>query len=332
MTETKKQLIDLLHATLVKVEGLPERIANENMYLEDGIHVDIEFMTAILEYIKEATAAGNAVMKALQQLLGIEEGPKSANKSSNEGKSWSPEQILQHCRFEDNILYLPNVQFNKKAYISVKQWITEAGGKWTGGKVQGFTFDFDATRIAGILLEGKKCNLQQEYQFFETPDELADWLVSLIDLNADHAILEPSAGRGAIIRAIQKACPGATIDAFELMPENKQFLQKLKGIQIVGEDFTKGVPRIYDRICANPPFAKNQDIKHVRAMYEALNPNGGQMSVITSNHWCESEEKICVEFREWLADVGAEIFDIPSGTFKQSGTTVTTTAIVIKRL
>lgn len=332
MTETKQNLIRLLHATLVKVEGLPEMIEKEDMYLPDGFHVDTEFLMAMLEYINDATSAGLAVMRSLEKLLGIDtdEG-KTENKKSKEGKKWGVEEVLMHCTFEDNILRLPDVQLNPKSYAEVKKWIMEAGGKWIGGKTQGFTFDFDASRVAGILLQGKRCNLKQEFQFFSTPPALAEWLVSMSDVKPEYAVLEPSAGTGAIINAIHKVCPEVSVDAFELMPENKQTLAKMKNVSIVGDDFTNGVPRLYDRIFANPPFAKNQDIRHTRMMYEALAPVGGQMCVITSRHWLQAPEKECDQFRDWLVEVNAETHEIPNGVFDESGTNVATMAIVIKR-
>lgn len=331
MTESKRNLLALLNATLGDVAALPEKIGEENMYLDDGFHVDTEFLMELLSYLSRWSDAGLRVMKALQKLLGIEEDTPVKDKKAKEGKKWGVEDVLRHCSFKDNILYLPNVQLNPKSYADVKTWVTEAGGKWTGGKVQGFTFEFDATRVASILMSGKRCNLKQEFQFFATPAALADWLVSLSDVKEDYAILEPSAGTGAIIDAVHRVCCDVVVDAFELMPENVQVLKNKKNVSIVGDDFTKGVPRLYDRIFANPPFSKNQDIYHVRAMYEALNPNGGEMCVITSRHWCQAPEKVCAEFREWLQEVKANTYEIPNGVFDESGTNVATMAIVIRK-
>lgn len=331
MTDSKHGLINLLRATLINVEGLPEMIEKEDVYLPDGFHVDMEFMMAMLQYVEEAVSAGSRVMQSLQRLLGIDLEETRPDKKSKEGKKWGVEDVLKHCSFENNILRLPDVQLNPKSYAEVKKWIMEAGGKWNGGKVQGFTFDFDATRVAGILMSGKRCNLKQDFQFFSTPPELAEWLVSLSDISTDHAVLEPSAGTGAIIRAIHKTCPDITVDAFELMPENRQALEKMQNVSLVGEDFTQGVPRIYDRIFANPPFSKNQDIRHVRMMYDSLNPDSGEMCVITSQHWVNAPEKECKEFRDWLHAVNAETHKIPNGVFDESGTNIATMAIVIKR-
>ena len=332
MTESKQNLIRHLRTTLVEVKGLPEMIEKEDIYLPDGVHVDTEFMMAMLQYVNNATDAAAAVMRSLQKLLGIDPDEIKADKKKNKGgKKWGVEDVLKHCTFNDNILRLPDVQLNPKSYAEVKKWITEAGGKWNGGKIQGFTFDFDATRVAGILMSGKRCNLKQEFQFFSTPPALAEWLVSLSDVKPGYAVLEPSAGTGAIIKAIHKTCPEVVVDAFELMPENRQTLEKMINVSLVDEDFTQGVPRLYDRIFANPPFARNQDIRHARMMYDALDPNGGEMCVITSRHWVNAPEKECEQFRNWLHEVNAETHEIPNGVFDESGTSVATMAIVIKR-
>ena len=230
------------------------------------------------------------------------------------------------------MLYLPQVQLNKKSYATVKQWVEEAGGKWTGGKVQGFTFDFDATRVASILMQGKRCNLQQDFQFFATPPEVADWLVSLAgDFSPDCKVLEPSAGTGAIIDAIHRVQPDVVVDCYELMPENKEKLSKLDHIRLLGDDFTQAEHSSeYDLIVANPPFSKNQDIRHVMQMYHDLKP-GGTVAAITSRHWQQASEKVCKDFRAFLEEVSAQVYEIEEGAFKKSGTGVGTIAIVINK-
>ena len=198
-----------------------------------------------------------------------------------------------------------------------------------GGKVQGFTFPFNADRVFSILHEGKRCNLQQDFQFFATPPEVADWLVMLAGgVHDDQKVLEPSAGTGAIIDAIHRSCPDVIVDCYELMPENKEILSKKDNIRILGDDFTKCDVAQYDKIIANPPFSKNQDIRHVRRMYECLNP-GGVLAAITGPHWEFGSESECKDFRQWLEDNGGKKFEIEEGAFKESGTGTKTIAIVI---
>ena len=241
------------------------------------------------------------------------------------------EEILKHCTLEDSVLKLPKVQFNKKYYVEAKKWIEEAGGSWQGGKIQGFTFPFNPERVFSILKDGKRCNLQQDYQFFETPYDVADWLVMLAGgIHEDDTVLEPSAGRGALIKAIHRACPSVMVECYELMPENREFLHTLDNVILLDEDFTKDSVGYYTKIIANPPFSGNQDVDHVRLMYERLE-DGGTLAAITSQHWKLGQEKKCVEFRSWLETVGGKIYEIGAGEFKESGTSISTMAVVIKK-
>ena len=331
MTSKKKNLIEALHGSYMFVANLPELIDKETIYDSTG-HVDTEFVTAILEFMSRMAQVTNDVNKSLARLFGIEETEGKKNTKEDNGSRWSVEEILKHCTLEDNVLKLPQVQFNKKSYAEAKKWIEEAGGSWQGGKVQGFIFPFNPERVFSILNEGKRCNLAQDFQFFETPSDVADWLVMLAGGIHEHdKVLEPSAGRGALVRAIHRSSPDVVVDCYEMVPENKELLSGLGGINIIGDDFTKStIGKKYTKIIANPPFSGNQDIRHVRMMYDMLEP-GGTLASITSAHWEFAEEKTCRDFRKWLEDVGGAKYEIESGAFKESGTGVRTLAIVIKR-
>ena len=332
MMSNKETLIETLRGSAACLHGLSETFEGVDIYDDTG-HVDTGFFTEVLSQVTQLQAAVSLAMNRIQHLLcpSVEEdGDKQ--KSKDDGKKLSPEDILKRCTFKDNVLYLPQVQLNKKSYATVKQWVEEAGGKWTGGKVQGFTFDFDATRVASVLMQGKRCNLQQDFQFFATPPEVADWLVSLAgDFSPDCKVLEPSAGTGAIIDAIHRVQPDVVVDCYELMPENKEKLSKLDHIRLLGDDFTQAEhPSEYDLIVANPPFSKNQDIRHVMQMYHDLKP-GGTVAAITSRHWQQASEKACKDFRAFLEEVSAQVYEIEEGAFKKSGTGVGTIAIVINK-
>ncbi len=327
----KETLIETLRGSTECLSGLSETIEGVDIY-DDTDHVDTGFFTEVLLQVTKMQEAVNVVMNRLEHLLCPSLTESENRKSKDDGKKLGVEEILQRCTFKDNVLYLPQLQLNKKSYATVKQWVEEAGGKWTGGKVQGFTFGFDATRVASILLTGKRCNLAQEFQFFETPTEIADWLVSLVgELGVGMRVLEPSAGRGAIIKAIHRVCPEVMVDCYELMPENRQVLSTMDNVRIVGEDFCREeYSSEYDCIVANPPFSKNQDIRHVKQMYAWLKPYG-VVAAITSTHWMMGQEKACADFREWLKKVDAHTYEIGEGQFASSGTKVNTMAIVITK-
>lgn len=326
----KEILIKALRGSVAQLNELSTMTEGIDVYNATG-HVDTEFLIEALSCVKSFMDASNTVVQKISSLLAPDAPTDEKKKQADEGKKWNVEDILKHCTLEDGVLKLPKVQFNKKSYAEAKKWIEEAGGSWQSGKIQGFTFPFNPERVFSILKEGKRCNLQQEYQFFETPAEVADWLVMLAGgIHENDTVLEPSAGRGALIKAIHRACPSVTVECYELMPENREFLHSLDNVIILDEDFTKDSVGSYTKIIANPPFSGNQDIEHVRIMYKLLE-KGGTLAAITSSHWKIASEKKCVDFRNWLEEVHGEVFEIGAGEFKESGTSISTMAVVIRK-
>lgn len=326
----KEILIKALRGSVAQLNELSTMTEGIDVYNATG-HVDTEFLIEALSCVNTFMDASNTVVQKISSLLAPDAPTDEKKKQADEGKKWNVEDILKHCTLEDSVLKLPKVQFNKKSYVEAKKWIEEAGGSWQSGKIQGFTFPFNPERVFSILKEGKRCNLQQEYQFFETPPQLADWLVMLAGgIHENDTVLEPSAGRGALIKAIHRACPSVTVECYELMPENREFLHSLDNVIILDEDFTKDSVGSYTKIIANPPFSGNQDIEHVRIMYKLLE-KGGTLAAITSSHWKIASEKKCVDFRNWLEEVHGEVFEIGAGEFKESGTSISTMAVVIRK-
>jgi type I restriction-modification system DNA methylase subunit len=246
-------------------------------------------------------------------------------------------EVLKQCTVEGNVVSLPDVKLDREEYLQVAKQLNLIGGKWKGGKTKGFVFDGDPTELLAEIAGEKKRDLKKEYQFFETPEELAKQLVDLADIKYWHYVLEPSAGRGAIVREILKRNqdvsailrPKIIASGHELMDINRKFLKDIPGFLLLDEpDFLKSDLN-YDRIIANPPFSKNQDIDHIRHMYRCLRYDGVLVSV-ASNHWRTSDNKKETEFRQWLSEKKAEIFEIPSGTFKESGTMISACIIRIR--
>jgi type I restriction-modification system DNA methylase subunit len=239
------------------------------------------------------------------------------------------DDILKQCTIDGNIVRLPDIKLDRKLYLDVAKHFNLIGGKWKSGKIQGFVFENDPTNLFEKIKDGDKINIKKEYQFFETPSDLADKLVRLSEIKETDIILEPSAGRGSIVNAIHRIIPNKTIDVFELMDLNRTYLNKLN-VNIIGNDFLTECNKTYDKIIANPPFSKNQDIEHIYKMYEHLNANG-RIVTIASNHWkiCNNKKESC--FRQWLEDKNAIIIDIEAGMFKESGTMISSCILIIDK-
>lgn len=239
------------------------------------------------------------------------------------------QDFFRRCRVEDGIIRLPEGQLDRKDYLQVKKVLEGKGGKWKGGKVQGFVFSTDAGKVLASLAGGDMSDTKKKFQFYATPDDVADRLaVRLGDLEPTYRILEPSAGTGSLVNAVHRLLPDAVVDCYELMPENRELLERLDGIRLLGDDFMTSDVGMYDRIIANPPFTKNQDIAHVRRMWEHLAP-GGQMAVIMSTHFEYASDKASKDFREFLEGVDHDVTHLAKGTFRQSGTDVETVMLVM---
>jgi hypothetical protein len=240
------------------------------------------------------------------------------------------EEVLQNCTVEGTVIKLPSEQLERKLYQEVAKSLELIGGKWKGGKVFGFVFATDPTDLLDQIANGEKRNLKKEFQFFATPEKLADELVYLADLKQHDTILEPSAGQGAIIKAINKVCD-VVPDCFELMDVNTIILNKSGlSFNLIGDDFLKHNGEVYTKIIANPPFTKNQDIDHLKEMYECL-ARGGRLVCITSESWVNGSQKKQVDFKDWLDEVEAEVLDIEKGSFKESGTTVGGKIVIVNK-
>lgn len=254
--------------------------------------------------------------------------------------------ILAKCTVEGNVVKLPGEQLERKLYQEVAKALELIGGKWKGGKIMGFVFPTDPTDLLSQIAGGEKRNIKKEFQFFATPSKVADQLVSHAQISEGHSVLEPSAGQGAIIEAVFRAfprdmknqddTPSVTIDFYELMPLNVEILGKKckeweNRISNMGLDFLEANNRfLYDRVVANPPFTKNQDIDHVMKMYDLTRP-GGRIVSIMSTSWQNGSQKKQIAFKTWLQDIGASIYGLESGAFKESGTMIPTVIVVIDK-
>lgn len=241
-----------------------------------------------------------------------------------------PFNLIALCEPNNNRIDLPrDYRFDIQDFNAVKKVLVKAGGKYAEN---GFVFKRPGVEVYDLLLNLQKTNLQKVTQFFPTPDEIADDLVALAELDefAAQTILEPEAGDGQIVRAIQRALPTPVkVFGYEFDEGNRRELELIPEFNLLGADFLScGIT--FDRIIANPPFSGNQDIIHIRKMYECLNEKGVLVSV-TSTHFRVSKKKTETAFREWLEEKRAAIIEVPAGSFKASGTNVETVIIKIRK-
>ena len=237
-------------------------------------------------------------------------------------------EVLEKSTVNGLVVKLPDVQLDRPVYLEVKKALEKIGGKWKGGKISGFVFPFDPTDLMERVVDGENVNIKKDFQFFATPDDLADQLVDIADVSNSDTFLEPQGGDGAIIRAIRRQLPIAKIDTYELMEQNQKILKKIPAVNLLGNDFLLAdETKKYSRIICNPPFTKHQDVD---SFYKAWNclAIGGKLVSIMSKSWQHQDISKAVSFRNFLDDICSDVIEVPAGAFKESGTNIATVIVV----
>lgn len=235
-------------------------------------------------------------------------------------------EILLNSKIVDNKLYLPDIQLARNDYLKLSKELTSLGGKWKGGKVGAFVFDFDPTLIVDKIINNKN-NIKKSTQFFPTPNKIVKKMIDGVDIRKSDLLLEPSAGQGAIIDELLKLNTNISYCEFEEI--NQSILkEKYPSLTFLNNDFLEVKNMKFDKIFANPPFSKSQDITHIKHMFELLNDNGLIVS-ICGTAWKHNTDKKSKDFKQWLETKKYSIEDIAAGEFSESGTQVSTCLIKI---
>lgn len=234
--------------------------------------------------------------------------------------------IISGLKIEANVVFLGD-QLPRPLYLKVNEVLELLGGKWNR-KQKGHVFSEDPTdKIEDVLLTGEIIDTKKTYDFFETPRDVVDEMLQRANIEDGMTVLEPSAGRGAIADNIRHKYPDNRLDCYELDPVNQKVLRE-NGLNVVGSDFLGHCNVKYDRIIMNPPFSKQQDIVHVSHAYAHLQTGGRLVAVMAAGITFRKNRRT-VEFMEGVKKFHGEVFPLPEGSFKASGTGVNTVLVTL---
>lgn len=258
-------------------------------------------------------------------------------------------QLLAHVEVKDNLAVYTSSE-RIPDWDLLKRVMLALGGTWkTGGKKTpgGFRFpdDLDAAELVRLAKETGEITDPKVAELFETPLALGALAVERLEVGADMRVLEPSAGRGALVRALLKAQPDLRIECIEALRENVAFLEGGKGprpmlkggfVNVLRADFLNVTPwdaepgAGFDRVLMNPPFSKRKDIFHVGHALDFLRP-GGVLVAIMSAGVKYRDDKLGREFRAFVETHQGEIWDNPPNSFAESGTSVNTVMVRVRK-
>lgn len=240
--------------------------------------------------------------------------------------------VLDRVRVDGTTVFLPE-KLDRKLYLSVNDVLTAMGGKWNR-KAKGHVFDGDPTASFEATMLAGEISTRDDLGFFPTPAPLAARLVAAAGIRRGMSVLEPSAGDGALLRALPSDI--GEVVAVELDATRADRLtEAFPHVAVAQDDFlSMGVSHVsarpgpFDRVAMNPPFARQQDIDHVRHAHGFLKP-GGRLAAIMGGGVTFRQNKKSVEFRDFVAEHDGEIESLPAGSFTPSGTDVHTVLVVM---
>lgn len=211
-------------------------------------------------------------------------------------------------------------QLPRPLYAKVAAAIEAAGGKWNR-KAGCHVFPADVRETLDIKNDTVEVvNLQQTYQSFYTPEDIAQQMAILAEVEGQ-TVLEPSAGTGRLV----EACARAGARAVKCIEIDQRICDKLATDGLSGvlcADFMEVKPiLLYDRVVMNPPFTRGQDIKHINHALRFLK-SGGRLVAI-----CGAGPKQ----REAFQGTADKWIDLPAGAFAESGTQVATAIVVLTK-
>ena len=161
-------------------------------------------------------------------------------------------------------------------------------------------------------------------QFYPTPEHLGRQLLRHVDWKRVTAILEPSAGKGDLLRLVKGQAK--IVECIELDP-NLQAILREQGYNVIGDDFlAHDTYTSYDLIIMNPPFSDGA--KHLLKALD-LCKHGGQVCCILN---AETIRNPCDKYKEKLVDLllehGAKIEYVENGFSRSEHRTDVEVALV----
>jgi len=229
-------------------------------------------------------------------------------------------RVLSAAEFDGPRMRLTG-QLDRKLYVDTNKVLEAAGGKWNRS-AKAHVFDGEAfAAMDAIILTGEFTRTKQDFGQFDSPEEVVGRVIQLADIDAGMAVLEPSAGIGNIASAAKRC--GAHVTCWEIDAKRAESLSGIAASLNVGDFLLATVPSSFkfDRVVMNPPFARQDDIRHVLHAAKFLKPGGRLVSVMSAGVLFR-DNRLTTDFRSFVEDRDGSFERLPENAFKESGTAV----------
>jgi type I restriction-modification system DNA methylase subunit len=244
----------------------------------------------------------------------------------------SPEVIavLKEADVTDTQVVL-NGQLTPTLYKNVNKVLEMLGGKWNRSAKAHLFKESPVKVIEEICNGGKVANEKVINQAFYTPEDTALTLAKLLPVQYGQTILEPNVGGGALLEAVWKVHKDKNYSmiAYDVAPKTDP------SIKVIIQDFLTTDFSTFDHVIMNPPFSNNAFIHHIQHAYKKLAVGGTLISIVPSNWNSVNNTKVQQQWNNWIKELDRQgnLFakDLPEGTFKESGTNIATSYIILTK-
>ena len=248
--------------------------------------------------------------------------------------------VLDNSQIVGCRMHIP-AQLERSLYAKVKKVIEACGGAWNR-KEGAHIFPSDPTALIETVIRTGTVHTSAEEGWFPTPAALAKRVVLAAGVKPGDRVLEPSAGTGALVKALVDNVYGTSLHFVENNVGRaaacgelaRPYVETghLKFVEGRAVDFLWMAKEwsllrdvgIFDKIIMNPPFAKSQDAEHVLAP-------GGKLVAIMGAGVEFRDSRPYQGVRALIALHGGSMTKLPDDAFKSSGTNVRTMLVEIPR-
>lgn len=257
-------------------------------------------------------------------------------------------KIAQRASTVENLALGDEARSLKMSYVEAfqdtidsdewKKYLPGSKTEGTGGKAKDYAnknalTDFDRAKSYYFAQQKKtsKNKAAEGKDYFATPEPIGLKMVEWANLKDGEAVLEPSAGHGAIARWFPATTKNVAVEPSRQLASLTQMNFDGNVIEDTFENY-KTINK-FNAVVMNPPFGTGGKtaIDHVAKAFKHLRDGGRIVTIIPQGPSCQKHLDRWLDSEEGKDATVIKEIKLPSSTFSRAGTTAATRILVIDK-